>query len=1140
MHTREACMVAQTRTRAREEFTAARASLMQNLRLFRPIEDAMAHTLRTLLLGSAMLFLGTSGLAAGESPTRLLREPTLSPTHLAFVYSGEIWIAGRNGESPHRITSDGVRKMTPRFSPDGRWIAYSASYEGNIDVFVVPAAGGVPRRLTWHPDPDYVCGWSPDGRRVLFASQREVGNSRSRQLYEVPVEGGLERKVMEAVAVEGAWSPDGTRLAYRPTIMAYSGTSGWRRHRGGDTPPIWILDFANHTVEEIPHVNASDSNPMWVGTGVAFLSDRSEGATNLFLYDTRSRSVRQLTHEKTWDVRNAGTDGRVIAIEAAGRLQLVDPDHEGAVPLAISLSVDAPEARPQWKDVAGAVSDAGLSPSGKRALVTARGAVFSVPVKDGSVRILAGASGSRYSDATWSGDGKKVAYIADEEGRRQLVVRDALGLEPPVRYPLPAAGWHQILAWSPDGERIALDDRHLNLLVLELGKGSITKVDSSLRRIEFAISFSGDGQWLAYTVGLANHLTQVRLHHFADGRTANLADAMVQTGDPVFADGNLLYFTASIDAALSAPGLDLSTQERPLRKALYVAVLAADGRSPLAPRTGDEEARKDDAKDGAKEARKDGKPGDAGAGEGAAKATRVDLAGLSDRLVPVPVPERNYSRLLVGADGSLYYVAQRQPGSVLEAKPDSDETAGELYRFSMEDRAEKLVRSGITDAYLSGDRKKLLLRTGKAKFEVADAGEKLDAKPLDLSGLRLFVDPRREWAQMFDEAWRMEREFFYDPALHGIDWEAVRQRYAALLASATRRDDLNEILIEMIGELQVGHNRLSGGDMPAPHASPVGLLGADLRVEKGLVRIARIYRGDQWNPFRPGPLAAPGLDIQEGDALLEVNGRPLSPTANLFEAFDGTAGNQTTLLVSRDGSAKSAHRAVVVPVPVDRALRQWDWIEHNRAYVEKRGAGRIAYVYLPDTAGQGFTYFNRMFFAQSDREAVIVDDRRNSGGQAANYVLDVLDRKLLSGWKDRDGLTWNTPGGAIYGPKVMLIDQDAGSGGDFLPYGFRRLGLGKLIGTRTWGGLIGIFANPELIDGAQLTVPFFRMYTPEGRWAVENEGVAPDLEVRLDPLAVNAGRDPQLDAAIDSLLAQLGPATAASNPAPAYPKELGK
>jgi tricorn protease len=496
---------------------------------------------------------------------------------------------------------------------------------------------------------------------------------------------------------------------------------------------------------------------------------------------------------------------------------------------------------------------------------------------------------------------------------------------------------------------------------------------------------------------------------------------------------------------------------------------------------------------------------------------------------------------VVASDGALFYLSRKQPGISQEPPTQSDEGNAELYRYSFEDRAEKQLKSGVGSLSESPDHKKLLLGMGAVKWEVGDANEKLDPKPIDLGGLRMLVDPREEWHQIFDETWRMEQQFFYDPNMHGLDWRAVRKRYEPLLQYVQRREDLNELLVEMIAELQVGHNRIGGGDIEREAGTATGLLGADFKLVNGQYRIDRIYRGDRWNPYVVSPLTADGVNAAEGDAILAINGHALDASVNIYALLEGTADKQVELTLSHDGTSKSSRTVTVIPIGDESALRQWDWVTHNQEYVDRKSGGRVGYVYLPDTADAGFTFFNRMFFPQTAKDALIVDERRNSGGQAANYVLETLARRYMSGWKDRDGLVYSTPAGAIYGPKVMLIDQDAGSGGDYLPFQFRALGLGKLIGTRTWGGLIGIAANPPLIDGGSLSVPFFRMFTPEGTWRVENEGVAPDIEVPLDPKAVNEGRDNQLDAALTEVLEELKSAKSLPlKTAPPYPTQLGK
>lgn len=1114
----------------------------------------------TRLCAALALGLGLSAQAQTSQPdTLLLRQPAVSDHQLAFVYGGDVWISDRDGRQPRRLTHHAAAEFAPKFSPDGRWIAFSASYDGNTDVYVIPSSGGQARRLTWHSAPDVVNGWSADGQRVLFASPREVLNNRSNQLFEVPLQGGFERKLMEAVAYEGSVSSDGQWLAYRPYRQAYNGTAGWRQSRGGTTPPIWIMDAQGKQWEQVPHVNATDSNPLWLGDELVFISDRADGAANLFAYHRKTKQLRQLTRETVWDVKSADARGDRIVYEVGGRLKEISLAGGEPRVLSIRIQDDAPQARVQWKDAARNLSGAQLSATGKRVLVTARGEIFSVPVKDGTVRNLTQSSGVREKDALWSPDGAQVAYLSDEPGmRHQVVLSDQLGEQavgkPLRKILLPETGYYTLLAWAPDGSRLVLQDNHLKLYQLPLSgaqSGRLIQIDASLRRQGFEVSFSPDSRWLAYTVVGHNHFSQIRVQDLRSGQLHTLTDGMSHAEAPAFSPkGDLLFFSASINSGPTQVGLDMSTQERPLRLGLYAAVLKADGRSPLLPKAGDEEVKKAEspaapasaasaagAAPKAGEAKKDSGKDEKKEG---ARPVQIDWAGIQQRIVGLPVAQARYEQLAVAADGALFYLERRQPGASIEPPAEQMAPRGELYRFDFEERKPKLIKSGLTGFGLSPDSKKLLLNLGGGRLEIADASDKVDAKPINLSGLRVRIDPRAEWRQIFDETWWMEKEFFYDPGLHGADWKGVYQRYLPLLAHVQRREDLNELLVELIAELQVGHNRIGGGDVHQEARVPVGLLGADFSLEQGRYRIKTLYQGDRWNPYLKAPLAAPGLGVKEGDYLLAVNGQALEGANNLYALLENTVGKQVQLTVAADAKGSHSRQVVVEPIASEAALRQWAWVERNRQTVDRLSGGKIAYVYMPDTAAQGFQHFNRMFFAQIDKPGLIVDDRRNGGGQAANYVTELLARPYLGSWKDRDAIVFDTPGGAIYGPKAMLIDQDAGSGGDFMPYAFKRVGLGPLIGKRTWGGLIGIAVNPELIDGGNLVVPYFRFFTPEGQWRIENEGVAPDIEVELDPVAVNAGRDTQLEAAVANVMERLKTwqPIQQKNP-PAMPRRLG-
>ncbi|MCU0976365.1 MAG: PDZ domain-containing protein [Steroidobacteraceae bacterium] len=1101
----------------------------------------MRHLTLFVALAVACLSAASTSRAA-DGPTLLLRDPAVSADRIAFVYAGDLWSVDRNGGDPRRLTSDPASESLPAFSPDGTLIAFSRDHgDGNLEVYVMHAGGGTARRLTWHPGEDRVTGWSADGRRISFASRREVGISRSHQLWEIPAEGGAPSKVMEAAYFAGRWN--GGRLAYVPFMPAYGGLfgggSGWKGYRGGTSPSIHVMDPAKGELTVIPGERVNDIEPMWIGDALYFISDREDATFNVFAWDPASGGARRLTDEAPWDVRAADAHGDKIVYEAAGRLKELDVPSGRVRDIPVTLAADLPQTRPQWKDASKLVEDIAISPGGKRALVTARGEVFTVPVKHGSTRNITRSDGRREYTALWSPKGDEIAYVVQEDAGQALVLRDQAGLERERRMPL-GPEFHRLLSWSPDGGRIAYADNRLNLWVIRVSDGSRTRVDTHHRRSDFPVDFSPDGRWLAYALERPNFLSDLMLRDLEGQSSTRLSDGMADVTEVAFSpDGKHLFFAASTNAGPHQVGLDLSSQEQNERRTFYAVVLASDGESPVAPRAGDEEAGKDDA-----DADNGNGNGDRSGKDGKDKKpapTRVDLAGITRRIAAIPIAERNYQSLGVAEDGDLLFIDAVQPGASATPNGDRVEAGNSLKRYDFEKREVVHVADGIVAARLGAGGTHLIVRNAKGALLTGEVKDDIKLEPLDTAGLRMMVDPRREWGQIFEDAVRMQPAYFYARNLHGLDWDAVSARYRPLLAHVGRREDLNDVIVEMIAELQAGHNRAAGGDTYAPPGEDqAGLLGADLRVEQGRWRIARILDGGSWDPFNPAPLGRPGLRVAAGAYILAINGQELAGGDNLHQRMAGTVGQQTTLAVADDPGGLNRRNVVVEPIASERTLRLWDWVNTRRARVEAATNGRVGYVYLPNTTTEGYRFFNRMFFAQVDKEAMIIDERGNGGGQAANYVTDVLRRSYLSSWMDRDGAPFDTPGGAMYGPKVMLIDQDAGSGGDFLPYAFRREGIGKLMGTRTWGGLIGIATNPAFVDGGRMTVPYFRFYTPEGEWRIENEGVAPDIEVRLDPLAVNRGEDTQLDAAIAEVMAQLATHRPVRRAPPPLPTEPGK
>jgi tricorn protease len=1070
--------------------------------------------------------------------TLLLRQPSISADKLAFVYAGDIWLANRDGSNPRRLTSSPAEENSPVFSPDGTQITFAAAFEDNIDVYVVPVSGGQARRLTWHPGRDIPTGWTPDGTAVTLVSARETDHGRSGQLYHVSLQAGPPVKQMESRIYRGVYDAEGKRLAYIAHGSGYNGlfggSSGWKGYRGGTTPAIQIMDIGAQTVETIPGAGVTNFNPIWLDGQLYFVSDRENKIFNIYRYDPASAAITRISNEAVWDVRSAGGYGSGIVYEAGGRLKNINLEDGQIAEIPIAISPDLPQLRAQWKDAGKTIAHIDISPSGKRAIITARGEVFTVPVEDGSTRNITADGTKQEYTALWSPKGDQVAYITESEGGQSLLVEDQTGMGDKRQYEL-GSYFYRLLEWGiGEDSRIVFQDNHLSLYAIELPGGSIRKIATGTRRDTIEVSISGDGKWLAYTLEQANYNRDLVLLNFASGKTAVVTDGAADIASPAFSrDGSYLFFAASTNSGPIQVGLNMTSQERPYRAGLYALVLAADGKSPLLAGTGDEnddEEETGNGKDEKKEDESDKTP-----------ETRIDLQNISERIVALPVAARNYGNLAVGKDGNLFYIQAVQPGASVEPPGAEEGADNELLRFDFEEKEATSLLTGVNGFVIGAKGTHMIISKADGSLEVAEIADELEPEKLKLDGLRLRVDPREEWTQIFDEAWRMEKEYFYAPNMHGLDWQAVYDRYRPLVDHVGRREDLSALLVEMIAEMQVGHNRTGGGDVHKEQGANTGLLGANFRINNGRYQLARVYTGESWNPFIKAPLATPGNEAREGEYILAINGQELGSADNIFDALQGTDGKQVTLSVGPKADGSQAREIVVEPVSSERTMRLWSWIENNRRAVDEASNGRVGYVYLPNTAGAGYTFFNRMFFAQADKHAMIIDERSNSGGQAANYITEVLSRQHLSGWKDRDGQIYNTPAGAVHGPKVMLIDQDAGSGGDYLPYSFRQLGIGKLIGTRTWGGLIGIYANPELMDGGVLTVPFFRFFDADHNWSVENEGVAPDIEVVLDPIASNQGRDTQLERAISEVLSQLedfeSPIPAV---APALPTELGK
>lgn len=1047
-----------------------------------------------------------------SAQTLLLRQPTVSANQIAFAYGDNIWIVSRNGGDAKRLTSFQGEESSPKLSPDGRWVAFSGQYGGNTDVYVVPASGGEPTRLTWHPAPDLVQGWSPDGKRVVFTSTRAAAPSGTAvKFWSVPVAGGFPTALPFHRGWQGKYSPDGTRFAYR---LATSWDDERRNYRGGQNKAIWVASLPSLDLETVPWEGSKDIDPVWVGETVYFASDR-DWVSNVWAYDTKARALRQVTHFTDFDVKALDAGGGVVVFEQGGRIHLLDPATGTAKPVEITVRGDFPWLMPHWAPVQDRIVNAGLSPHGKRAVFEARGEIFTVPADKGDWRNLSQADSSAERNPAWSPDGKWISWFSDAGGEYQLVIvpQDGLGERRTIRLPEPT--FQYTPQWSPDAKKLLYTDTGLKLWVVDIATGKVTHADTDTYMAPartMAPVWSPDSRWIAYAKRLPSQLHAIYVYDVTSGKTVQVTDGMSDALSPAWdASGKYLYFLASTNFALRTGWLDMTSYDRPVTRAVYLTVLSRSDPSPLAPESDEE---------GGAESAPTGGNGPA-RGAAAAPVVSIDFEGLAQRILSLDVPARDYSDLTAGPAGTVFFLENLPATGVAGGPP----PANALYRYQLKEREAKPFLPNVQSFTVSADGKKLLYRTPgqNGSWAIVDADKAPPqgaAGRLNLATLRMRVDPPVEYRQMFAEGWRIQRDFLYVPNMHGADWPKVQTMYAPFLAHIRHRADFNYLMDMMGGEIAIGHSYVRGGDLPDIPTANVGLLGADYEVANGRYRITKIYTGESWNPQLRAPLSAPGIDVRAGEYLLAINGVPLQGSDNLYQAMEGTANRQTVLTLNAQPSLAGARQVTVVPVPNENGLRQFDWIEANRRKVDSLSGGKIAYVYVPNTGQPGYTYFNRYYFAQQEKPGVVIDERFNGGGSAADYMVEVMSRRLLGYFNNAvaDRTPFTTPQAGIWGPKVMIINEMAGSGGDLLPFMFRELKLGPLVGQRTWGGLVGTWDTPPFIDGGTMIAPRGGFFDVNGKWAVENEGVAPDIAVENTPKEVAAGRDLQLERAVAEAL----------------------
>jgi tricorn protease len=1092
----------------------------------------------TLALAASCLALTFNvPMRANGNGTRLLRMPTVNATEIAFAYANNIWVVDRAGGTARRLTSFQGQTSNPHFSPDGKWIAFSGEYAGNVDVYVMPADGGEPKRLTWHPGADTVQGWTPDGTAVMFASARATAApSAAPRFWTVPASGGVEEPLPLPRGYQGKISGDGTHIAYR---MNNSWDEERRNYRGGQNRPIWIVDLKTFDLVTPPWTDSKDVDPAWVGGSVFFVSDR-DGVANVWSFDPQSKRLAEVTHFTDFDVKTLDSwngPNPAVVFEQAGYVHELDPKTGREHIVNITASGDFPWMMPRWEDVTARMTNIALSPTGKRVAVEARGEIFTIPAEKGDVRNLTHSSGSAERDPAWSPDGKYVSYFSDKSGEYRLVIEDQEGLKPAREIALEHPTHYYTPSWSPDSKKLLFTDTNLKVWVLDVESGKAKVVGDDpwmVPQRTLNPVWSPDGKWIAYSSRLNSLYHAIFVVNVETGERRQVTDGLADAVWPAWdASGKYLWFLASTDFGLKSQWLDMTSYPYNETFGLYLAVLKKSEPSPLLPESDEDKGIGSGSprRPNADEEEPAGQAGDRGSR--GAVSVQIDFAGLEQRIISVAnVPVRAYSHLKAGVAGTVYYLESPPQGA-----GDGPEARGSvLHRYRLRDRRAAVFMSNVAEYAVSADGHKLLYRTaaqgggrGAASGEASrpalflvDADRAVPAAGAGRlnATLRMYLEPHDEFRQIFNEGWRNQRDYLYVPNMHGTDWVKDRQMYGEMLPYVNHRADLNYLLDMMGAEIAIGHSYVRGGAMPEIPPSTGGLLGADFTIENSRYRIARIYDNESWNPDLRAPLASPGVDVSVGDYILAINGQELRAPDNIYRLLDGTANRQTVLTVNSRPSMDGSRQITVVPIANEQTLRTRAWVESNRRLVDKLSGGKLAYVYLPNTGQPGYSSFNRYYFSQQEKQGAVIDERYNGGGSAADYIIDVLERDFDGYFNNVAGqrMPFTSPSAGIWGPKVMIINEMAGSGGDLMPYMFHRRKIGPLVGKRTWGGLVHTADTPPFIDGGSMIAPRGGFFSRDGKWAVENEGVAPDIDVENFPKDVVAGHDPQLEKAVEEAM----------------------
>jgi len=1081
------------------------------------------------LILNFILSLTCVGFLQAQVNAKLIQTPDVSETHICFTFGDDLWIVAKEGGNATKLSSPIGRETNPKFSPDGSTVAFQANYDGSNDIYTIPKLGGVPNRVTGHGWSESLLDWTSDGTQILFSTSSESGKQRWSQFYLVDKNGGLPEKLPVELGAYANLSNDKKQLAFTDKSRVFR---TWKRYRGGTAPDIHIMNMETLASENITKNDANDEMPMWHGTLIYYMSDKGEALrNNIWKYDTQSKSHTQVTFFKDFDVHFPSKGPSDIVFEAGGEIHLLNLATEKHSAVQINAIGDFARLKPVSKSVSNNLEHFYISPDGKRALIEARGDVFTLPRKNGFVKNITRTSGVAERFPAWSPNGKSIAYFSDKSGEYELTVKDLIsGDEKKITNLGP--GYRYNIFWSPDSKKVAFVDQTMAFNIVNVESGQVEVFDKDISLFHgglegFNVSWSKDSQWVAYVKNKDGINSAIYIYNYKTKKTHQVTSGFFTDNQVNFGpDGKYLYLTTNRKISPSYSDFD-NTWIYPNATQIGVITLRKDVDHPLelendeVEMTDDEDEKdteEEEKEDKKKKKKKKGKKSDKKDDDEKEEETKedesvkIDFDGIERRLIILPISGGNVGSIS-SVSGKLIYIKSPNTGS--------GGRESQLKYYDFKNKEEKTIMSGIWGYELSHDGSSLAIMSssGMGIIDVAP-DQSLDDK-LALSDMVCSIDPRAEWKQIFNDVWRLERDFFYDKDMHGVDWNNVKTKYAPLIDQAMSRYDVNFILGEVIGELNASHTYRGGGDSKNPSFKNVGYLGVDWAKENGEFKIKRIVKGADWDNEVRSPLDIPGIDVDEGDYVLAINGVPMNTFNDPWIAFAGMANETVELTINKSASLKDAKKILVKPLRSEARLRNLEWMEKNRRMVDKLSKGKIGYVYVPSTGIDGQNELIRMFYGQWQKEGLIIDERFNNGGQIPDRFVELLNRKPLAYFNVRDGKDWQWPPVAHFGPKAMLINGWSGSGGDAFPDYFRKAGLGPLIGSRTWGGLIGISGAPSLIDGGSVTVPSFRMYDPDGEWFKEGHGVDPDIEVMEDHEALAKGNDPQIERAVEEIMRTL-------------------